>query len=191
LEEQRFNLGSTSEVGVTDAVFGSVVATTGTIVGVVLGYLLSRAQARDARKGEVRSLLEAIRWEMNDAKIYVSASTPMSVVLPTLELVVQRAILAELPIRLRQRLLHTRSRATALNKSSELMVEAIKEGFTENKDVKALLEEHMKLAHGLVPQLEECIAALDDHLKELSRGWLRRLRNRLSRRKTASGTPRS
>jgi hypothetical protein len=69
-------------------VLGNGITAGATIAGVVIGYLLSRAQARAARRGELISLLEAARWEVLDAKDSERGKHGLPIALPTVELIV-------------------------------------------------------------------------------------------------------
>jgi len=176
----------------TDAVLGNIVAMVGTIAGVVLGYLLSRAQAKAARKGELHSLLDAARWELMDTKNRAQAGpSALPFPLPALELVVQQGMLAELPLLVRQRLLQTRTVVTLHNERNELLLRWAAQAASSWDEVMRQLAAHGSDPKGILPLFELCLAALEDHLNRLTTGWVRRLWNWLCRRKTTSATPRA
>jgi hypothetical protein len=176
----------------TDTMGGAIVGSAGTVVGVVLGYLLSRAQARGTRKSEAHSLLVAVRWELTDARVRVAHEHYLfPVALPTLDVVVERAFLGDLPRPLQEQLLHTRSVAAAISQGVDLVAEAIKRGATQNEEGRAAIAHHSEVLRGFLPQLDGCIVCLDDHLDRFGTGRLRRFWNRLGGGPSNVATPRS
>jgi hypothetical protein len=174
---------------VADAVFGSVVATAGTIVGVVLGFWLSRLAATKDRKAEARSLLDAARWELMDAKVRATSGGVLPLPMPTIELIVQRGMLTEIPLELRTDILQTRTLVTAYNERLESMIRFAERGAVSSQDMERHLADQAKDGQRFIPVLDDCLARIQSHLNR--EGWLRHLWNRLSGKEPTGGTPRS
>jgi len=172
----------------TDPILGKIVGIVGTLAGVVLGYLLTRAQARAARKGELRSLLEAARSELLDANSRALAGpSALPFQVPTLELIVQRGMLGELSPELRQRLLKARTLLTAYNVRDGVVWDPTQRGGARGQQAGNRATPEARLASSVAPLVDPCVVALDVHLKRLSTRWPRRLWNWLRRTTTTAG----
>ncbi len=174
-----------------DTVLGSIVGAVATITGGVIGYLGSHAQARAARRGELRSLLEAVRWEVLDAKDRALADSGLPIPLPTVELIVQRGMLADLPTGLRQRFLQVRSLVAAYNDAFTALYDAVKANGVTLAQTKELLAREREMGAKLSPRLATLAAALEEHMIRLVATRWRRCWTWLLRRECPSVTPRS
>jgi hypothetical protein len=175
----------------TDAAFGNVVATASTILGVVLGFWLARRAATKDRKSEALSLLDAARWELMDAKVRATSGGVLPLPIPTIELIVQRGMLTEIPLELRTDILQTRTLVTAYNERLESMIRFAEGRAVSSQDMERYLAEQAKDGQRFIPVLEDSVARIESHLSTESEGWFWRLWNRLWRRKATAATPRA
>lgn len=174
----------------TDSTVSGIVGSVGTIIGVLLGFWLSRAAATGDRKRETRAFLDGAQWELKDGATRAKGVAPLPIPIPTVELIVQRGILADIPADLRTRLLQTRTLVTLHNERIAWLIRAAAEKAVTASQVAEQLADQRKTMQAIIPVFESAVTLIDTYLDKVANGWARRLWNRLSGRTTPGATPR-
>jgi len=143
--------------------FNAWIPVVGTLLGVVAGALIGRWLRQRERKDELRSVLQALLWEMEDAKPRLSLPTAILLApTPSFETLLSRGLLSLLPHAVAARVLAARSMLQLHQRDLEDFM-AHAPGYEPQKrkeDAKTLTG----IAQAALPVLEVAIEAVRNYL---------------------------